>query len=247
MNYKIIDQLKVKLDKYRPLSNEILTNLVDDLIVKWTYNSNAIEGNTLTLQETKVVLSGITIGGKTMIEHLEAINHKNAILFIQELTDKNNTLTELDVKQIHTLVLKNINDQNAGSYRKTNVIISGAEHKPVEFFKVAQKMADFIDSYPQNQKKMHPVELAARVHIDFVGIHPFIDGNGRTARLLMNLELLKAGFPPIVIKVADRLEYYQALDLAHTKQDYQPFMNLTIKAVERSFEPYFYVLGEKLP
>jgi Fic family protein len=243
MNCKKLDELKAKLDSHRPLSNDVLKNIHEDLVLRWTYNSNAIEGNTLTLQETKVALEGITIGGKTLREHFEAINHKEAILFIESLAVKNEHLSELDIKQTHSLILKNIDSQNAGSYRKTNVIISGAEHKPPQFFDVPQQMENFINWYQQNHKIMHPIELAARVHIDFVGIHPFIDGNGRTSRLLMNFELLKGGFPPAVINVENRLEYYKALDLAHTTQNYETFMNLMEKIVEKSFEPYFYVLG----
>lgn len=243
MNYKKLDELQAKLDTYRPLSNDVLKNLHEDLVLRWTYNSNAIEGNTLTLQETKIAFEGITVGGKTLREHFEAINHKEAILFIEGLAIKNELLSELDIKQTHSLILKNIDSQNAGNYRKTNVIISGAVHKPPQFSDVAQQMENFILWYQQNHKIMHPVELAARVHIDFVGIHPFINGNGRTSRLLMNLELLKGGFPPALINVEDRLEYYKTLDLTHTTQNYEPFMNLMEKIVEKSFKSYFYVLG----
>lgn len=245
MNFDKLDKLKEKLNKYRPLSKDVIQNLHEDLVLRWTYNSNAIEGNTLTLQETKVALEGITVGGKTLREHFEAINHRDAILFIEELVKKKELLCELDIKSIHSLILKNINSENAGAYRKTNVIISGAEHKPPHFLEVPQQMHNFIQWYDENSKTLHPIELAARVHIDFVGIHPFIDGNGRTSRLLMNMELMKGGFPPAIIKVEDRLAYYRALDLAHTKKEYNPFMELMEKIVAESFEPYFYVLGIK--
>jgi Fic family protein len=245
MNYQQLDLLKAKLDRHRPLNDQVLNNLREDLIVRFTYNSNAIEGNTLSLSETKVALEGITIGGKTMREHCEAINHKEAILFIETLSQQPTPINELDIKLIHALILKNIDDNNAGKYRTTNVIISGAKHIPPQGFEVNLLMEQFIQWYQTNYTIIHPVELAARVHVDLVKIHPFIDGNGRTARLLMNLELMKAGFPPAIITVADRLEYYNALDDAHIFNDYTLFFNLMSKIVEQSFTPYFFVLGEQ--
>ena len=241
-DFKKLDELKLKLDSFRPLDLSIVKNLHEDLVLRWTYHSNAIEGNTLTLKETKVALEGITIGGKTLREHFEAINHKDAILFIEDLAQKEERLSEYSIKQIHSLILKNIDDENKGKYRTTNVIISGAEHKPPQSFEVQSKMQEFIKKYNENITKLHPIELASFVHIEFVKIHPFIDGNGRTSRLLMNLELIKAGFPPVVIELEDRLEYYKALDIAHTENDYKPFLELMKKVIEKSFEPYFYIL-----
>ena len=139
--------------------------------------------------------------------------------------------------------MKKINDTNAGKYREINVFISGAVHKPPHFLEVSKAMEKFIQWYKTDAQKLHPVERAARVHADFVKIHPFVDGNGRTSRLLMNLELMKSGFPPAILKVENRLEYYEALDLAHTKDDYSRFLELISKTVEESFEPYFYALG----
>ncbi len=241
-DFKKLDELKLKLDSFRPLDLSIVKNLHEDLVLRWTYHSNAIEGNTLTLKETKVALEGITIGGKTLREHFEAINHKDAILFMEDLAQKEERLSEYSIKQIHSLILKNIDDENKGKYRTTNVIISGAEHKPPQSFEVQSQMQEFIKKYNENITKLHPIELASFVHIEFVKIHPFIDGNGRTSRLLMNLELIKAGFPPVVIELEDRLEYYKALDIAHTENDYKPFLELMKKVVEKSFEPYFYIL-----
>ena len=241
-DFKKLDELKLKLDSFRPLDLSIVKNLHEDLVLRWTYHSNAIEGNTLTLKETKVALEGITIGGKTLREHFEAINHKDAILFIEDLAQKEERLSEYSIKQIHSLILKNIDDENKGKYRTTNVIISGAEHKPPQSFEVQSKMEEFIKNYNEKVTKLHPIELASFVHIEFVKIHPFIDGNGRTSRLLMNLELIKAGFPPVVIELEDRLEYYKALDIGHTENDYKPFLELMKKVVEKSFEPYFYIL-----
>ena len=139
-DFKKLDELKLKLDSFRPLDLSIVKNLHEDLVLRWTYHSNAIEGNTLTLKETKVALEGITIGGKTLREHFEAINHKDAILFIEDLAQKEERLSEYSIKQIHSLILKNIDDENKGKYRTTNVIISGAEHKPPQSFEVQSKM-----------------------------------------------------------------------------------------------------------
>jgi len=243
MNFKKLDALKAKLDHYRPLSSEMVKNLREDLIVRWTYNSNAIEGNTLTLNETKVALEGITIGGKNLREHFEAINHKEAILFVESLVQKEQSLSEYTIKSLHALILKNIDDKNAGSYRNINVLISGATHRPPSNIEVPPKMEAFIKWYNTTAQNLHPIERACRVHVDFVAIHPFVDGNGRTSRLLMNFELMKCGFPPVVIKVENRLAYYEALDKAHTLGEYDEFIDLVSKLVEESFEPYWFVLG----
>lgn len=147
-DFKKLDELKLKLDSFRPLDLSIVKNLHEDLVLRWTYHSNAIEGNTLTLKETKVALEGITIGGKTLREHFEAINHKDAILFMEDLAQKEERLSEYSIKQIHSLILKNIDDENKGKYRTTNVIISGAEHKPPQSFEVQSKMhiSEYLNS-----------------------------------------------------------------------------------------------------
>lgn len=243
MNFQHLDQLKAKLDGFRPLPPAMVANLRAEMMLQWTYHSNAIEGNTLTLKETKVALEGITIGGKTLREHCEAINHREAILYVEELSAAGELLNERDIKSLHQLVLKNIDDQNAGAYRNHNVIIAGAEHRPPDFLQVQDLMAEFVAWYQSAALNLHPMERAARVHSELVKIHPFADGNGRTARLLMNLELLKAGFPAAVLPVNRRLEYYQALDTAHCQGDYQPFLALISEVVSQSFEPYWWALG----
>jgi len=245
MNFNNLTRLKQKLDEYRPLPPEIVTNLHEDLVLRWTYNSNAIEGNTFTLKETKVALEGITIGGKTMKEHFEAINHKEAILFVEDLVKKKRNLSEWDIKSIHQLILKNIDNRNAGIYRTVNVTISGAEHTPPDFLRLQTDMEDFINWYKTELKHLHPVEKAARVHAVFVKIHPFVDGNGRTARLLMNLELMKDGYPPVILPVEKRLEYYETLDMAHMKDNYSSFLSLMADISEESFKPYWHALGIK--
>ena len=242
MNYQNIDSLKNKLDELRPLKKEAIINLQNNFIVESTYNTNAIEGNSLTLKETKVVLEGITIGGKTLREHFEIINHKDAIFFVEQLAKSDTPLTEFDIKGIHSLILKNIDNKNAGKYRDINVRISGAEHTPPKHFELSLKMNQFIEWYKESRDSLHSIELAARVHVDFVKIHPFIDGNGRTARLLLNLELIKRGYPPIVIKAKNRLSYYEALDLAHVKNDYSYFLKLINEYLIESFDRYFFYL-----
>ena len=242
-NWARLDALKAKLDEYRPLSKEIVSNLHDNLVLSWTYHSNAIEGNTLTLKETKVALEGITVGGKTLREHFEAINHRDAILFVEELVGKQQVLDEWCIKSLHQLVLKNIDADTAGKYREVNVMISGAEHIPPQALQVPEQMQAFIEWYNTDARALHPVERAARVHGEFVKIHPFTDGNGRTSRLLMNLELMKSGFPATVIEVGQRLAYYEALDKAHCTGDYHDFLSLVDECVENSFAPYWWALG----
>lgn len=240
---KLAGLLKTKLDAHRPLAAEIVSNLHESLVLQWTYHSNAIEGNTLTLKETKVALEGITIGGKTLREHVEAINHRDAILFVEDLVTKQQPLDEYSIKSLHQLVLKNIDADNAGRYRQVNVLISGANHKPPQAVQVPEQMEAFIEWYTTDAQTLHPVERAARVHGEFVKIHPFTDGNGRTSRLLMNLVLMQSGFPATVIEVEQRLAYYEALDTAHCTGDYSSFIALVVDSVKRSFEPYWWALG----
>lgn len=237
---QLLDQRKARLDRLRPLPLALLNNLREELNLRWTYHSNAIEGNTLTLLETKVVLEGITVGGKLLREHFEAINHRDAILLLEEIVRQETPFSEWQIRSLHQLILKNIDDDNAGRYRTINVRIVGAKHMPPEAVLVAQQMTDLIGWY---QQTMHPIERAARLHTLFVGIHPFTDGNGRTARLLLNLELLKAGFPSVVVPVEKRLVYYQMLDLAHTLGDDKPFIGLVAELVGESLTLYERALG----
>lgn len=206
MNTAELDRLKNRLDGFRPLPPAVVSNLRDELTVRWTYNSNAIEGNTLSRQETKVVLEGVTVGGKTLREHLEAVNHAEAIDMIYALTNSSARITERELKDVHAVVLKGLDPENAGRYRRVNVTIAGAQHVPPSFLHLQEEMQRLFTGY--NQCNLHTVERAARLHVDFVKIHPFVDGNGRTARLIMNLELMRGGFPPVVISMANRLEYY---------------------------------------
>ncbi|MGL4671528.1 Fic family protein [Cetobacterium sp.] len=238
-----INKKKLRLDELRPLSRETVKSIRESILLEWTYNSNAIEGNTLTLLETKVVLEGITIGGKSIREHLEVVNHKEAILYLEEVIRKEEPFNEWQIKNIHHLVLKGINDKYAGNYRDQQVMISGAEHIPPAPFLLKEKMNEFINWYNTEAQSLHPIERAAMVHIIFVGIHPFVDGNGRTSRLLLNLELMKNGYPPIVIKNLNRLEYYSALDIAHTTGDNSKFISLVLKESDDMLNRYLSLLN----
>lgn len=240
-----VNQKKALLDGKRPLPTYTLKNLREKLLVEWTYNSNAIEGNTLTMNETKVVLEGITVGGKTMCEHLEVINHRDAIAYVEEIVHKDEALSEWQIKNLHRLVLKGIDDQYSGVYRDQQVFISGASHVPPAPYLIQEDMEQMMQWYQTEGQTLHPVERGAMLHGIFVGIHPFIDGNGRTARLLLNLELMKDGYPPIIIKVTNRLAYYDALDKAHTQKDYTDFIALVAKEVEDSLDLYLSVAQDE--
>lgn len=243
VDFAALDALKARLDALRPLPPAALRNLHEALVLRWTYHSNAIEGNTLTLMETKVVLEGITVGGKLLREHFEAINHRDAILYVEDIARRAEPLSEWQIRNLHRLVLRQIDDDNAGRYRQLNVTIAGARHLPPDMLQVPQHMATLMHWYDTQAPHLHPVERAARLHVDFVKIHPFVDGNGRTARLLLNLELLKAGFPAIVLPVEQRLAYYEALDKAHVEDDMADFLALVARCVHQGFAPYWHVLG----
>lgn len=236
-----VDQLKEEFDRLLPLPIAAFTNLKKAERVEWIYNSNAIEGNTLSLIETKVVLEeGLAIGGKRLQEHFEVINHAEAISFIEEQVTQTEPLDERTLKTIHHLILKNIDDENAGRYRYINVRISGSEHEPPHFLQVANEIQELFAWYEQEKYRMHPVELAALFHFKFVYIHPFADGNGRTARLLMNLILMSHGFPPAIVKAENeqRLAYYETLEMASMRNDVQPFITLIAGCVEESLINY---------
>ncbi|NOU63318.1 Fic family protein [Paenibacillus sp. LMG 31461] len=236
--FERIDEKKKLLDQKRPFPPHTLKSIREHLIVNWTYHSNAIEGNTLTLSETKVALEGITIGGKTIHEHLEVINHKEAIVYVEEIVGRQEPLSEWQIKSIHRLILKGIHDEDAGIYRKENVLISGARHIPPDALQVPSQMEQFITWYQDEGQQLHPISKAAMVHADFVKIHPFIDGNGRTARLLLNFELMKHGYPPIVIEKEGRADYYAALDEAHTTGNNEPFIQLVSNILNQTFDFY---------
>lgn len=234
--YEKLDKLKDRLNEYRKNEHPKVTKALE---IEYTYESNKIEGNTLTLQETALVVEkGLTIGGKTITEHLEVINHTQAIDFIKDLAQSKNTISERDILQIHSLILQGIDKPNAGVYRKVPVIISGAKHKPPQPFLVPKQMEDVMLWYNENKEVLHPIELSAEMHERLVTIHPFIDGNGRTSRLLMNLILLQNDYPIAILKGDDksRLEYYNALELAQTENNKKVFIELIANNIQDTME-----------
>lgn len=234
--YDYLDKLKQHLNQLRNLQSDKVAKAFD---IEYTYESNKIEGNTLTLQETALVIEkGLTIGGKSLNEHLEAVNHQNAIEYIKDLAKQNETITERDLLQIHYLILQGINNEQAGKYRNLQVLISGAKHVPPQPFLVAKEMESLFLWYNENKDKLHPVVLSAEMHERLVTIHPFIDGNGRTARLLMNLILLQNGFPIAILKgdVESRLKYYSVLEMAQVEHNKEPFINLIAENVEETMK-----------
>lgn len=236
-----VDSLKKELDSKRPIPKETLKSLRESINLEWTYNSNGIEGNTLTLRETQVVLEGITVGGKSIKEHLEAINHEKAILFLDDLVKENEPISEWNIKNIHQLILKDIDNENAGRYRKENITIKGATHIPPDYLKVPELMEKLILTY-NTWSEYHPIIQAALLHGELVKIHPFVDGNGRTSRLLMNLVLMNNGYNPVIIKKETRLKYYEALDKAHITGNYTDFVKLVTKLEIEMLKKYLELL-----
>ena len=204
-----IERKKSELDGRRPLTEGEVARLNEDFMIEYTYNSNAIEGNTLTLRETDMVLKGLTIDQKPLKDHMEAVGHKDAFYFICDLVKERVTLSETVIKQIHSLVLAD-KPLDRGVYRRVPVRIMGAKQDPVQPYLIEQKMTELMRAYAADGRNI--VEKLADLHIAFESIHPFIDGNGRTGRLIINLELMKAGYPPIDIKFTDRMRYYDAFD-----------------------------------
>ena len=201
-----IDSIKEQLSQHHPLTVSELQRLQEEFLVEYTYNSNAIGGNTLTLQETALVLEGVTIDRKPLKDHLEAVGHKDAFLYVQRLVENKVPFSERVIKQIHTLVLID-RPEDRGIYRRIPVRIIGAYHTPPEPVFVPEQMKQLIKEF--SKKKLHPIESAALLHLKFERIHPFVDGNGRTGRLLLNLFLMQNGYPPINVKFTDRKRYYE--------------------------------------
>ena len=241
-----IADLKKSLDSFRPLEGvhiEKLNQYFDEI---YTYDSNGIEGNTLTLQETVLVLNkGVTIGGKSMREHFEVINHKEAIDYIKDLIKEKEPLSKRVLLDIHHLILKNIDNKNAGKYRNVDVMISGSTHKPPTFLQVENLMEAYFNFYEENKLTLNPVILSAEIHERLVTIHPFIDGNGRTSRLVMNLILLQHGFPITNISSQNDLrnEYYTSLETVQTGESKALFHTFIAKNVKESLIKYLEIIS----
>lgn len=237
----MIDRKKKELDTRRPMTQGEVERLGEQFAVEYTYNSNAIEGNTLTLRETDMVLRGLTIDQKPLKDHLEAVGHKEAFDFVVELTKNNVPMSENIIKQIHYLVLTDKRDDR-GVYRRVPVRIMGAKHEPVQPYLIEPKMEQLMVDYANNTE--HIVTKLARFHIEFEGIHPFIDGNGRTGRLLVNFEFMKEGFPPIDIKFTDRIAYYNAFDEYHNKNNLSAMEKLFARYLNERLDMYLRILKD---
>lgn len=243
LDKNIIKRLEAKLapiNKARPLSPSTVAKLREQFGVEMTYNSNAIEGNRLSLKETYLVIShGITVKGKPLKDHLEAKDHNEALNYLYNLVEHNKkqTFSGVLIRSLQQLVVKETEPKSAGSYRTGNVAITGSSHKPPEAHEVPQLISELVSWVTSHQKKLHPVEIAAIVHHKLAHIHPFDDGNGRTARLVMNLLLMRTGYPLVVILKNDRKKYYDTLEQAD-KGNYKPFVRFVAQAVERSLTLY---------
>ena len=211
----------------------------DEFLIEYTYNSNAIEGNTLTLQETALVLEGVTIDRKPLKDHLEAVGHKDAFLYVQELVKDQVPFSEKIIKQIHTLVLMD-KPEDRGIYRRIPVRIMGAYHTPPDPMLVPEQMERLIAEF--SKKKLHPIESAALFHLKFEGIHPFVDGNGRTGRLIMNLFLMQNGYPPINVKFTDRRRYYEAFDSYYRDNDAGAMVKMAAEYIENTLNSLLLLL-----
>lgn len=241
---KEIDLLKAKLDTYRQFDSYRITQALE---LEYTFESNRIEGNTMTLRETDMVINeGLTISGKSMREHLEAINHQEAIGFIKDLMQRNVSLNERDLLSIHNLILRGIIPEDAGRYRKVQVMIKGSSHMPPQPYMVSKAMEDYFIWYEINKNKLHPVVLAAEMHERLVTIHPFIDGNGRTSRLVMNLILLQKGYIIANIKgdYDSRMQYYQSLETAQTKNNKEDFLLFIAQIEKENLERYIGIIAQ---
>lgn len=235
----IIEEKLEILKKRRPLTEGELERLNEEFLVEFTYNSNAIEGNTLTLRETDMVLRGLTIDQKSFKEHMEVIGHKEAFDYVRQLVSENAPISEKIIKDIHYFVLAD-KKEDRGVYRRVPVRIMGAAHEPVQPYLIVPKMEELLERYKSSEEDI--VTKMARFHIEFEGIHPFIDGNGRTGRLLVNLELMKAGFPPIDIKFTDRLKYYQAFDEYYVKDNISAMADMFARYINQRLDLYLSIL-----
>ena len=234
-----LEAKKKQLDAYKPLQSELIKNLEEWFRIELTYTSNAIEGNTLTRAETAMVVEkGLTVQGKSLTEHQEAINHAQAFDYIQTLVNKKRQeVTARDILDIHSIILNKIDDTNKGRYRNVAVRLKGSETILPNPLKVPELMEEFV-KWLQGDNADHLVKIAIDAHFKLVSIHPFVDGNGRTARLLMNLLLMQTEFPPAIIRKEDRSLYINSLEKGQTKDDLTEYYAVVLEAVDRSLDIY---------
>lgn len=238
-----IEQKRDRLNAMRPLTPGEVKRLQEEFMVEFTYNSNAIEGNTLTLKETAMVLDGMTIDQKPLKDHLEAVGHRDAFLYIQDIAKQELPLSEFVIKNIHSLVLMN-QPEDKGVYRRIPVRIMGAYTEPVQPYLIEPKITELLKVNEERKVTMNNIERIARFHLEFEGIHPFIDGNGRTGRLIMNLDLIRNGYPAINVKFADRKKYYDAFDAYYRDGNAEEMTELIAGYVNERLDEYLEILTE---
>ena len=240
---KDIDELKLKIDSYRPLAEHVLTQIQNYFKISFTYASNAIEGNTLSLSETKIIIEdGITIGGKPIREHLEVLGNSDAYDLLFLLVKNEKKITEDLILRLHRVLFLSIDEKKAGKYRNCNVLITGSEYELPKHEDVNRFMSEFCAQMDEKQKSLHPVEYAAWLHERLVSIHPFVDGNGRAARLLMNLALLQAGYNIVIIPPVVRNDYVRALQEAQLNDNIALFNNFISEMVLEAQKDYLRVI-----
>lgn len=235
------DELRKKWKAKKPLNHTQLLKMKEYFAIRYTFDSNRIEGNTLTLQETQLVINeGVTVGGKSMREHLEAINHSEAVDFVADLMVGKEDISKRNLLEIHRLVLKSIDNENSGKYRSVPVRITGSEHVPPQPYLIDKMMEDFFIHYEKQKRILHPILLAAEMHERLVTIHPFVDGNGRTSRLLMNFILLKNGFTLTILKGdnTSKSKYFKSLEDVRVNNDPNHFYELIVDRVIASLEEH---------
>ena len=240
----ILDEIELKrakLNSMRPLSVGEVNRLRQEFMVEFTYHSNAIEGNTLTLKETAIVLEGMTVDQKPLKDHLEVVGHRDAFLYVQDIATKDIPLNESTIKNIHSLVLMN-QPEDKGVYRRIPVRIMGAYTEPVQPYLIEPKMTELLANNEERKEKMSVIERIALFHLEFEGIHPFVDGNGRTGRLILNLELIRNGYPAINVKFSDRKRYYNAFDSFYRDNNAEPMIQLVAEYVSARYDDYFRIL-----
>lgn len=236
-----IKRKRERLSEMRPLTQGEVERLAEEFMIDFTYNSNAIEGNTLTLKETALALEGMTVDQKPLKDHLEAVGHRDAFLYVQDVAKQELSLSETVIKNIHALVLMNRPDDK-GVYRRIPVRIMGAYTEPVQPYMIEPKMTELLTVNEERKSTMTDIERIALFHLEFEGIHPFIDGNGRTGRLILNLDLIRNGYPPINVKFTDRKRYYDAFDAFYKDNDHTPMTELIAEYIDARFDDYFKVL-----
>jgi len=240
----IDDKLKM-LNSFRPLPKSAVVKLKEQFEVEMTYNSNAIEGNSLTLKETYLVINeGLTITGKPLKDHIEAKSHKETLSYLYSLVEngKNNTVSENFIRSLNQIVMRDIDREWVGRYRNSAELIGGADHTPQDALDIPKLMRELVTWIGKNHKSLHSVELASILHHKLVYIHPFFDGNGRTSRLAMNIILMQSGFPLAIVLKNDRKRYYRTLALAD-KGNYASFVNFVARSVERTLDIYLKILA----